>query len=68
MDSSGKSSPSAIELNHLVERLSNLIYLLKCEPEGSQRIPIYLQFADAAVEQIKMLIRQSDFDIHDFTA
>jgi hypothetical protein len=68
VDFSKRPAEERVELNQLVERLMNIVYLLRLEPAKSQRIRVCLEIAEKDLERLQALIREPDVNHHDLAA
>lgn len=57
-----------IELNHLVQRLLNVVYLLRLEPNQTPRIRLCLEIAERDLERFQALIGERQIDDNDRAA
>jgi hypothetical protein len=57
-----------IELNHLVQRLLNVVYLLELEPNQTPRIRLCLEIAERDLERLQALIGERQGDEKDRAA
>jgi len=55
---SSRTPEQRTELNRLVERLINVIYLLKLQTDSSPEIHRYFEFAEKDLQRLLMLIQK----------
>ena len=68
MGSANWGDEERIELNHLVQRLLNVVYLLELEPNQTPRIRLCLEIAERDLERLQALIGERQGDEKDRAA
>ena len=52
-------SPSSHELNRLLETLVNAMYLIRFESHDPEKIEVYVELAEKAIERMKAIVHES---------